>query len=174
MKHTRMNKLVSLILALALIVGAVAGMSLTASAEEEVTASIEYANVEYGDMLHLAFQITVNGETAGQVGIAVYADTAAAASDYISASFTKKTDNGGVEYYATQGIAAKDIDTVYYISVVEKTAEGVVELSERTEYSIAGYVESRLGDGNATDAQKTLYNAILAYGEAADGVLEVQ
>lgn len=160
-----MNKLLSLILALALTVCAFAGLSVNAGAEAEETYYVDMGNVEYGNYLHLALTIVA---PAGS-GIAVYAS--ADAEDYLYATFTEKDDGAGTKYFATQEISAKDIDTTYYVAVVEKTDAGVNEISERKAVSVEMYANLAL-DSDKTDAQKALYRALIAYGEAADAVLE--
>ena len=158
----RTSKVLATILALVLIVGAVFCVSVLA---EENTPALGQANVVYGDRISLAF--TVDGYTGdGLVGIAVYKNEGDATPAY--ASFEKKVDND-VEYYETFGIAAKDIDTVYYVAVAEKDDEGKITLlSEKAAYSVAQYANDRLEDVEASDAQKSLYNAILKYNAAAN------
>jgi len=160
----RTSKVLTSILAFVLIVSAM--FCVVALAEGE-GATLGYANVVYGDRISLAF--TVENYTGdGTVGIAVYKNAADTSPMY--ASFEEK-ELDGVRYYETFGIAAKDIDTAYYVAVAEKDEAGnITAISEKTEYSVKAYAESKLGEEGITEAQTAVYNAILKYNEAANAL----
>ena len=160
----RTSKVLATILALVLIVCAM--LCVVAFAENEAP-SLGYANVIYGDRISLAFTVDNAGD--GTVGIAVYKNAEDETPMYVS--FDKKVNNG-VEYYETFGIAAKDIDTVYYVAVATEDAEGnVTNLSAPAAYSVAQYATDSLNKEGITDAQKAVYQAILNYNKAADAVI---
>ena len=163
MKKT--SKVVSAVLALVLIIGAMFCVSVLADGEG---ASLGYANVVYGDTISLAF--TVENYTGdGTVGIAVYKNEGDVTPMYVS--FDEK-ELEGVKYFETFGIAAKDIDTVYCVAVAEKDADGnVTVVSEKAEYSVAEYANDSLEKEDISDAQKAVYNALLNYNKAADAVI---
>ena len=167
----RNSRVIATILALILVIGSVFGIGMVAMAEDEGP-SLGQANVVYGDQISLVF--TVDGYTgSGTVGVAVFrneGDTTPAFS-----TFEKQIDKNGVEYYEIFGIAAKDIDTDYYVAVAEADENGayVKTLSTPIKYSVAAYVNARLETVGISDAQRHLYNTILAYNKAADAVLTV-
>jgi hypothetical protein len=162
---TRTSKVLATILALVLIVCAM--FCVVAFADGE-GATLGSANVVYGGKISLAF--TVENYTGdGTVGIAVYKNEGDTTPMYVS--FEEK-DLEGVKYFETFGIAAKDIDTVYYVAVAEKDADGNVKaISVPTEYSVKAYAESKRDDAGSTDAQKAVCNALLNYNKAADAVI---
>ena len=164
----KMKRIIVLALAL-LLIGCIAGF--TVSAEDAVPkATIGMANVAYNDMMHVVF--TVENVPAGAVaGIVMWDNTA---TEYTMATkiyedFTPQTD-GGMTYYTTKGVAAKDIGTVYYFAACYKL-DGVTVIGDVRSYSVAKYAASRLDDDNVSAAQAELYNNILLYGLASDGVL---
>jgi hypothetical protein len=166
MEMKRTSKVLATILALVLIVCAM--LCVVAFAENEAP-SLGYANVVYGDRISLAFTVENAGD--GTVGIAVYKNAEDETPMYVS--FDKKVNNN-VEYYETFGIAAKDIDTVYYVAVATKDADGnVTNLSAPAAYSVAQYATDSLAKEDITDAQKAVYQAILNYNKAADAVITV-
>lgn len=160
----RTSKILASILALVLIVCAVCCISVFAEGDGP---KLGYANVVYGDQISLAF--TVEGYTGeGTVGIAVY--KAEEDNSPIYVSFDEKGED--VKYFETFGIAAKDIDTVYYVAVAEKDDDGNVSaVSEKAAYSVAKYATDSLDKEDISDAQKAVYNAILNYNKAADAVI---
>jgi hypothetical protein len=158
----RTSRILTLILALVMIMSALVCISVFAE-EEEVKPSIGAANVVYGEEIRIAFTIKDAGE--GEYGIAVVEGE-----EIVYASFNEKTD-GAVAYYLTDGIAAKDINTVYTYAVVEKTDDGIEIVSDLFEYSVAKYAAERIATEGITDAQKNLYNKLIAYGNAAQAVL---
>lgn len=160
----RMSKVLASILAFVLIVCAVFCVSVFAAGEG---ASLGYANVVYGDRISLAF--TVENYTGdGTVGIAVYKNEGDETPMYVS--FEEK-ELEGVKYFETFGIAAKDIDTVYYVAVAERDADGnVAAVSATTAYSVKAYAESKLGEEGITEAQAAVYQAVLNYNKAADAL----
>ena len=158
---TRTSKVLATILALVLIVCAVFTVSVFAEGDGP---KLGQANVIYGDKISLAFTVENAGD--GTVGIAVYKNEGDATPAYVS--FEEK-EYEGVKYFETFGIAAKDIDTVYYVAVAEKDAEGnVTVVSEKAEYSVAEYATDSLEKEDISDAQKAVYNALLNYNKAAN------
>ena len=162
----RTSRILSLILALAMVVCAL--VCITASATETAPV-IKGANVVYGDEIRMAFTIDAAGNN-GEYGIALVEGDEENGYVVKYANFTAET-SGEVTYYVTQGIAPKDIDTAYQYAVVEKVGDEVKVVSTPITYSVATYANERLDDPEASDAQKNLYTKILAYGEAADAVL---
>lgn len=173
MEKTRITKLAALLVALVLLVSTAVGVGVSAISADEITetAEILFKNVEHKDYLHLAFNIAVDSAPEGaEIGIMVWAAGTKnyTASNKIWSSYELKDDGAGTTYYASQPIAAKDIATVYMVSVVAKTADGVTILSLPKEYSVAAWAEECLTKTDPTDlARINLYKKVIAYGEAA-------
>ena len=165
------SKALATILALILVIGSVFGLGIVTMAEGN-SPCLGQANVIYGDRISLVFTVD-NVTVGGTVGVAVFRNETDAAPAFCT--FEKQTDPSGVEFYEIFGIAAKDIDTTYYVAVAEADESGafVRTLSTPIAYSVADYVNSRLATPGISDAQKHLYNTILAYNKAADAVLSV-
>ena len=167
--------------------------ALDVNSDLKVPTSI-YTNVEYGGYLHLAVQIIYpENQVAGdyEYGIFVF-DTSVEPADFattepIYSTFTVKTSipevGDPVKYCTTQGIAAKDISKEYRIALVvhdkvNDTYNFGTEVADENggeasvfDYSVASYCEDRQNDQNVTEAQRNLYQKILAYGDAAIAVL---
>ena len=176
MEKTRITKLAALLVALALMVGAMVGVGISAVSADEITgtAVILSENVEHKDYLHLAFKVRVDSAPEDAViGIMVWsAETEnVTTSNRIWASYELKDDGAGTTYYASQPIVAKDIATVYKVAVVAKTADGITILSEPADYSVANWAATKLSNSETTDpARINLYKKVIAYGEAASGL----
>ena len=86
----------------------------------------------------------------------------------------------GCELIASKGIAASEINDSLYVLPVIKTTEITGEDiaftyeigGELLEYSVRAYAEEKLLDETSTEEQKNLYNAIIAYGDAADKIFD--
>ena len=196
-----MKKLTALALSCILLVGVFFGTAIFASADVEpelfevndalpVCQINENFNVEYQGYMHLAVEIT---NTAGGLknGIFVYpagtTEDRFAYTEPIYSTYTIKTSTnsqGNTVYYcATQGIAAKDIDVKFRIVAVSyDETTGEYNFSNYVDYSIADYCDTQIdrhdnhdpetGVNPITEAQYTLYNAIINYGKAAQAVLK--
>ena len=167
MRMKRTSRILSLILALAMVVCAL--VCITASATEPAPV-INGANVVYGDEIRMAFTIDAVGNN-GEYGIALVEGDEQSGYVVKYANFTAEK-SGEVTYYVTQGIAPKDIDTDYKYAVVEKVGEEVKIVSTPVTYSVRKYAEERLRDTSITEARRNLYSKLLAYGEAASAVLK--
>jgi len=169
----RLAKLITLMLALVMIIGAVAGLNVFAEGveEEEVqptnVPTLDYANVVYDEEIKLAF--TVGNADGEKAGIIVYAS---AESDEIAYRSYEAKEKDGVIYYETFGIAAKDIDTEYSVAAVYTDANGNEVVGARINYSVKAYAQSRLATDGISDAQANLYEKILAYNAAANAIFD--
>ena len=166
----RRSRIISLLLCLALLLCAATAITVAADGEGNA-ARIGMANIEYGDRMYMAFTVeALEGEELPEkVGIAAYGDEACATAP-LHITFEIKTDKGGTEYYASLGIPAQEISTTYYYAVVTEVDGEIVIISEVTPYSVSAYLEDRKDDEGVTAAQKKLYEKIVKYGAAADGV----
>lgn len=167
----RKSKLLALTLCIAILASLLVGIAVSAEGEAAV-AKISQANIEYGDKMYMSFTVQAleGAELPATVGVAAYRD--ADCTELLHSTFVKKIDKGGVEYYASLGIPAKEINTTYYYAVVTEADDVVTVISEAVPYSVSAYLTDRADDEGVTDAQKHLYETIVKYGAAADGVLD--
>ena len=164
MKKTRFSKIAALLLALTLAVGVLLGVSVASSAANAAP-YIGYANVQWGEEIRIAFTIVNPGEDAN-LGIAVYKD--AEKTDLLSVDFSADEE---YDYYLTDGIAAKDIDTTYYVVVVQGNYASYEIVSETVlEYSVDKYMTAMADSASA--AQLALYEKVRAYNAAANKIFE--
>ena len=183
MKTFKSSKLLALILAIALCLGAVC---TTAFASEEPSASAEAAqpkiisqNVKYGGNFSLLFAVEAATCSGSTVALKVYDEEPTATSKPIWVGTQTSSDelvevNGTLSYvFTTPGVAAKDMDQNYYV-----VAESAGIKSEVKKYSVAEYLYERLyGDGvySAPDAigkaQADLYKSVLQMGKDAQDLL---
>ena len=165
MKKTRFSKIAALLLALTLAVGALLGVSVVANATTDGP-TLGYANILWGDEIKFAFTID-NADENASLGIAMYAIDG---ENKVLKSVDFKAADGEVAYYTTAGIAAKDIDTVYCIAIVEGTA-GDFEVVYEDDYSVIEYMTAMSQNG-ASAAQMALYEKVKAYNDAANAIFD--
>jgi hypothetical protein len=151
-------------------------VSLVANAEgAQINESynIKYKNVVYDAYFHLALTLEGVEEVEGDnndVGIAVFkTGTSPANGDEPLYLSLKEYKDGNLTYYVTQGIAAKDISVQISIYPVVVTESGNV-YGNCLEYSIAAYCQERIDNDTISPEQEALYNATIAYGEAANAI----
>lgn len=165
------SRLIVLVLALALLVGAAIG--ITASAEENTPELMSY-NVQYGSYFYMQAAVdpaSVGGE-GKTVKVNLYA-SAEAAEPAASATAEYVTENipadfGGAAYIAAvpYGISFTDMAKTVYL---EAECDGVK--GEKVAYSIVEYLLQRLyKDGEVDEAgdQRDLYLNTLAFGKSVD------
>jgi len=165
------SRLVVLVLAIALLVGAVIG--ITASAEENEPKLMSY-NVQYGSYFYMQAAVdpaSVGGE-GKTVKVNLYA-TAEATEPAVSVTAEYVTENipadfGGAAYIAAipYGISFADMAKTVYLEAECDGAKG-----EKVAYSIVEYLLQRLyKDGEIDEAgnQRELYLNTLAFGKSVD------
>ena len=177
-----MNKLTKIlvpVLALALLLGAMIGVSASASGEP-TTPEIASMNVEYSSQLYLYYAVPViddNGDGENDdVVLNVYSDAECQELLYsVSGTVETIAALGGGSYYVynTSGVAAKELNTCEYVQAVN-TETGAK--SEVVEYSVEQYLYTKLYDeGYALMTEddgkeyirRTLYYDLLKYGSTA-------
>ncbi|MBQ8528715.1 MAG: hypothetical protein IJ459_03160 [Clostridia bacterium] len=177
-----MNKLTKIlvpVLALALLLGAMIGVSASASGEP-TTPEIASMNVEYSSQLYLYYAVPViddNGDGENDdVVLNVYKDAECQELLYsVNGTVETITALGGGSYYVynTSGVAAKELNTCEYVQAVN-TETGAK--SEVVEYSVEQYLYTKLYDeGYALMTEedgkeyvrRTLYYDLLKYGSTA-------
>lgn len=177
-----MNKLTKIlvpVLALALLLGAMIGVSASAS-DEPTTPEIASMNVEYSSQLYLYYAVPViddNGDGENDdVVLNVYKDAECQELLYsVNGTVETIAALGGGSYYVynTSGVAAKELNTCEYVQAVN-TETGAK--SEVVEYSVEQYLYTKLYDeGYALMTEddgkeyirRTLYYDLLKYGSTA-------
>ena len=190
MRNKKNVKIIAIALLCTLVIGAAIGIGVSADdATGKKVASIGKINLAYNAELNLAVELTQGDAYEGDLGLGVWpagtkVENMTEDNDiFINYTVEKGTavyhDDNDVPvtediYYAfSQGIAAKDIKTKYAFAAVVKTADGTLLIGEVMECSVEGYIELRLNTEGVTvtDKQEALYEAVLAYGDAANELL---
>lgn len=173
-----MKKNIKLIAIAAMIVSILCvTVAFSASATESAPEIISQ-NVEYGGNYALLYAVKADSVVGDSVSIAVYDNAECAGEALYTKTIEAKAENTetvhGVACYVfkTNGIAAKNMDTQYYVKVSADNGETVKR------YSVAEYLYERLyknGIAYSTDAgdvkRAELYNTVLLYGKQAQDVL---
>ena len=180
MKKNFKNKWLPIILALSVLVGLVAGVSVNAAESEEV--EIIAQNIVYGDKVSIAYAVKaeVSDALSGNIGVSYYwaGETAEDAKDAFLLDTTVETNlyDGKYPVFVTEGVPAKNLDSVAFAAVKIGDLTSAYDHS----YSAVQYLYTRLyrdGFANKTEAdgldyeRKKLYNNLLAYGASAQSVL---
>ena len=176
MKKTKTIKAIALALLCTLLLGAAVGIAISANEVEsgESVATIGMKNLAYNDKLNLAMELEQVKE--GTLGLGVWAAgteklTAENALHITYDTYTSEVGGETIYYAFSQGIAARDIDTVYIFAPVVES-EGTVYVGAAETYSVSSYLDQRLASSDVTAEQAVLYHAVKAYGSAASDVLE--
>ena len=177
MRKRKSVRIIAVALLCTLMIGAAIGIGVAADDKSgENVAEIGMKNLEYGDELKLAVQVTQH--EAGTLYLGIWkggtTDFANTKPIYTTSTFyTDSTSEGDpVTYALTQGIAAKNIDEIYEFCVYVVAEDGTVYYGENMPYSVTTYLQERLDaiEGLTDDdsnERRTLYNAVIAYGAAA-------
>ena len=163
------NRIISLILALALIASVIP--AIVVSADDAATKpEIISNNIEYNDKFSLMYAVDAATVAEGPVTLNIYttatADGDPIASYTAAAPQTEKIDGAdkSVYVFTSAGIAAKDLGDFFYAQAVD--AKG--NKSDVVSYSVVEYLLERLWGGyELTATQIDLYNTALAFGAAA-------
>ena len=178
----KITKFLVVALTVALLIGAVVGVSSSAADSGDEKWVISY-NVSYDENIHLFFAVDASKATDStllKVDVLDAAGTSLIGEELLTVSEASKDiyKDGSVlaHIVKTPGVAAKDFADVFTINVYYGDAEKPVET---TTYSVAEYFLQRLYKDGVVDAtegkafsEKKLYEASLRYGAAAQKVLE--
>lgn len=171
------NRIISLVIALALIAGMIP--AVVASAEEATTPEIISQNIEYNGYFGLMYAVDAATVKGGKVTVAVYDAEMNKVGSYTKDKTEDITTAEGktVTVYAitTAPVAAKDMADVYYAKATD--AEG--NESELKRYSVGEYLYERLYANGVINAEegtkdynkKVFYENVLAMGASAQTVL---
>ena len=181
----RTSKLLVLLLSLSLLLGAIVGLSVTASAEEGPTAEIKGKNMSYTGAPQVMYYLKVEGLTEEEIGDRVkllVSDKSinVAKGDTIPDDVSVKIHRGTLTVAATDyaiffsdAIAPAELRKSIYAVPVILDAEDATKIEYAgtpSEYSPYTYAINRFSQSPTPD-QKTLYKALLDYGAAVQDVL---
>jgi hypothetical protein len=188
MRNKKNVKIIAIALLCTLMIGAAIGIGISAETDK-YDAEIGMMNLAYNAEMNLALELTMASELEesanedGKLALGVWPantsreDMTKTNAIWINDSIEKgtvisdATSNEPVEkdiYYAlSQGIAAKDIKTVYTFAAVIIRTDGSLYIGEMETASVYSYLDARLNTAGITPEQKTLYKAVMAYGDAA-------
>ncbi len=171
MKKRKSVKIIAIALLCTLMIGAAIGIGISADdLTGDKVATLGMKNLAYNAELNLAIEVKQVME--GRLGLGVWAADVAqpTADNAIKITYELNTtdfEGQTVCYAFSHGIAAKDIDTQYVFAAVVEDADGVLHIGETDSYSVSDYLNARLAVEGITPEQRTLYNAVIAYGAAA-------
>ena len=161
-------KKLSLLLFLLFILGSVFAISSAADGFEFFeSAKLKHANIAKGEngKTHLAFTIeALDLDDDERVGLAVWYDVNTASptaknADFIT--FKRWTDGDEKEYFATPAIADSEFASSILVAPVINSGNLYILGSEPIAYAVFDYAIARLGDGDATEEQRSSYRNIL-------------
>ena len=182
MRKRKSVRIIAIALLCTLMIGAVIGIGVAAnSSTGSNVASIGMKNLEYGEEMKLAIQVTkVMAE--GDLYLGVWpegtTDFASVEPIYTTGDILQETLSDGetvINYALTQGINAKDIGKKFvfcaYVVNGDETSYG-----DYITYSVTTYLQERLVaieglTDDESNERRTLYEAVIAYGEAAGALL---
>ncbi|MBR7116707.1 MAG: hypothetical protein IKC87_03265 [Clostridia bacterium] len=163
MKKTNFARISVLVLSIAILL--VCAMAVTAMAADVSTAEFGSISVAYGDKVAIRVAVDATKEEIenGDITVSYTLNGETKNATY------KETDENGTVWVMTEGIAAYDLAEV--VSFDSYIGETQVE-SGRT-YSVAQFLYRMLYTGKEiSDEYRNLYEALLAYGEAAQIALD--
>ncbi len=162
MKTNKFTKIALAILTIALCVGAVFAMNV--SAADPAAPKIISQNIKYGEDYRIMYAVDADDIT-GPVTLKVYNEYPTAASIPVYENTNSTTEyisklEKNVYKFTTQAISHLNMTDVFYVQA-ETAVNGKSEIRR---YSVAEYLYQRLSDSTITEAQKALYESTIAYG----------
>lgn len=157
------KKIISFALMLSLLIGTMAGFNVFAA--EETTVEIISNNVFYGDTLNLMYAVRTTDEN---VVLNIYDNNNNLVETITECETATVKGETAKVFISSKGVPAQNIDNVFYAQAV--ASDGTKSAMER--YSVLEYLYERLTvSTDVTDAQKTMYNNLLAFADSADIVI---
>lgn len=167
------TKLVLIILSLALLIGAVIGVS--ASAETETpTLDIYSKNLSYGSNISILFAVKSANLDGAEVKLNVYESDPTAAAVEPAATVSKsheETVHGELcDIFFTPGINAKSIHKQVYVQAFAVVGEETY-YSEVERYSVLEYCHEMIASEDTDATKDAKYQAVIDYGAAIQSLL---
>ncbi len=172
MKNTTFKRIISMVLVCMMLVGTLAGISV--SADTATTVEFVSNNVLYGENLKLMYAVQATNLPDGATIVVTLSD---GENTYETVPATAAQANGAPEgatvVVSKLGVPAQNIDAVLTATAQVIAADGKTVLAEATkDYSVLEYLNERLYvTAGVEAAQKEMYNALIAYAAAADVVI---
>lgn len=183
MKTKTKNKLlISLASGLLALVGVMSApiFENSARAEETQTPTLNIIsnNISYADSVYILYAVMNEGfdRTENEIKMLFWTETQ---TDYVEGTETLAVSNSGKTtvneqdclVFYSEGLAAKQMtDDIYARACV--TVDEVTYYSETVKYSVLEYVYEMREKGGLTDEKVALFDAMLAYGTAAQNVFD--
>ena len=137
---------------------------------ENLTVEIVSNNVYFENNLHLMYALRFPEGYSATVKIY---DASGKLLETITQSASENVNGEVLKAYTSKiGVPAQDIDTEFYAVAELYSEDKLISTSDTERYSVLEYLYERLNvSKNVTDAQKTMYKALLAYSNNADIVI---
>ncbi len=170
MKNNKVLKISLLILSLALCLGAMFAMSISA---EGTQPEIIAQNVKYTDKFAIMYAVDASTVSGGSVTLNVYekmpTETSTPKKSFSSSKVVTAEGNLKKDSYiiTTDGVPATELTKLFYVQAVD--ADG--NKSEVKRYSVAEYLYERLAGADANQTQRDFYNSTIAFGTSAQKVI---
>ena len=156
------TKALTLVISLALLVCGI--FAISASADNEASANIELATLNYGGEVRIVYALSLSGTTAENVVLKIYDNPSLTGTPYVS-TFSGEYYEGNSPIFYSKGISAKDLaDYIWAVPCDKASGEA---LGRACRYSVAHYCNATLADANAAEDLKILAEDLLTYGASA-------
>ena len=166
MKNT-FKRIISMVLVCMMLVGTLAGISVSAETAAP-TVEIVSKNLAYGETIKLMYAVKAENVPEGATVTVTLTDKENNTYEAVADGTVEIDGVTYLKFVSERGVPAQNIDAQF-------TATAAISGTEATDvetYSVLQYLWERLYvSTNVTDAQKAMYNALLAYAKAADVVL---
>lgn len=166
MKNT-FKRIISMVLVCMMLVGTLAGISVSAETAAP-TVEIVSKNLAYGETIKLMYAVKAENVPEGATVTVTLTDKDNNTYEAVADGTVEIDGVTYLKFVSERGVPAQNIDAQF-------TATAAISGTEATDvetYSVLQYLWERLYvSTNVIDAQKAMYNALLAYAKAADVVL---
>ena len=162
MKKFKISKIIVLLLSIALLMGSV--VAVTASADNESTGKFGSITLAYSDKVAIMVKVNATQEELENGTVVVNYVVEGINEDNPATAEYYKTDDKGQCWVITSGFSPFEFTKIVTFS---SSVNGTQVESGRT-YSVAQFLYKKLyTDSNVTEEFRTLYESLIAYGNAA-------
>ena len=156
------TKALTLVISLALLVCGI--FAISASADNEASANVELATLNYGGEVRIAYALSLSGTTAENVVLKIYDNASLTGDPYVS-EFSGEYYKETSPIYYSKGVSAKDLADYMWAVPCDKSSGEAIGRACR--YSVAHYCNSILADASSAEDLKALAEDLLTYGASA-------
>jgi hypothetical protein len=170
------NRIISLILALALIASVIPAIVVSADDAATPTLEIVSKNLSYESNIRLLFAVKSANVGDAEIKLNVYEEDPAANADAaiketVPVAYTESIGSyGECDVFFTTGIAAKFLQKQLYVQAVV-TVDGTTYKSEVERYSIVEYCHEMIAKDSTDAAKDAKYMNVIEYGAAIQSFL---